>query len=211
MMPRHTDNRTVGSNGGVSPLATVGAGLTFSLTTRQPIRPVAVVLAIVLAGAALGGVLFGLRHGGRAALGRHGSDASSGAGPSAGGRGATGEDKDDDPNQVDTIVLGDPSEAPAPARKGDHVSPVHATIVVRLPRFGDQVGLIPDGAPGRLLYAWLAAFNRGDEAGLGRALPTRAGEAIVGTEMQLRRETGGLALLSAKEVEPGVLVFRLRD
>ena len=29
--------------------------------------------------------------------------------------------------------------------------------------------------------------------------------------MELRRQTGGFSLLSAKEVQPGVLVFRLRD
>ena len=29
--------------------------------------------------------------------------------------------------------------------------------------------------------------------------------------MELRRLTGGFTLLSAKEVQPGVLVFRLRD
>ena len=30
-------------------------------------------------------------------------------------------------------------------------------------------------------------------------------------QMELRRQTGGFSLLSAKEVQPGVLVFRLRD
>jgi hypothetical protein len=30
-------------------------------------------------------------------------------------------------------------------------------------------------------------------------------------QMELRRQTGGFNLLSAKEVQPGVLVFRLRD
>ena len=29
--------------------------------------------------------------------------------------------------------------------------------------------------------------------------------------MDLRQETGGFNLLSAKEIQPGVLVFRLRD
>jgi hypothetical protein len=29
--------------------------------------------------------------------------------------------------------------------------------------------------------------------------------------MELRQQTGGFSLLSAKEVQPGVLVFRLRD
>jgi hypothetical protein len=29
--------------------------------------------------------------------------------------------------------------------------------------------------------------------------------------MELRAQTGGFSLLSAKEVQPGVLVFRLRD
>jgi hypothetical protein len=98
-----------------------------------------------------------------------------------------------------------------PARRGDHVSPVHATILVRLPRFGDQVGLIPDTPAGRLLYGWLAAFNQSSYPALGNALPNVALASAAAAQMELRQQTGGFNLLSAKEVQPGVLVFRLRD
>ena len=123
---------------------------------------------------------------------------------------ATPEDKDD-PNQIDTIVLGDPADAPVPGRKGDHVSPVHPTILVSLPRYGEKTGLIPDTPAGHLLYRWLAAFNQASPTALGNALPSRAPDLTVATQMALRQQTGGFNLLSAKEVQPGVLVFRLRD
>jgi len=98
-----------------------------------------------------------------------------------------------------------------PARRGDHVSPVHATILVHLPRFGDQVGLIPDTPAGRLLYGWLAAFNQASYPALGNALPNVALASAAAAQIELRQQTGGFNLLSAKEVQPGVLVFRLRD
>ncbi len=94
-----------------------------------------------------------------------------------------------------------------PARPGNHVSPVHPTILVRLPRFGDQVGLIPNTPAGHLLYDWLAAFNQASSPALSNALPN----VPAATQMELRRLTGGFTLLSAKEVQPGVLVFRLHD
>jgi hypothetical protein len=53
------------------------------------------------------------------------ASATSGAAPA--------DDENDDPSQIDTIVLGDPADAPVPARPGDHVSPVHPTILVHLP------------------------------------------------------------------------------
>ena len=98
-----------------------------------------------------------------------------------------------------------------PGRHGNHVSPVHRTIVIVLPRGGKDFGQIPNSAAGHLLYDWLAAFNSADSAALSMALPTIAPEASVAAQMALRRQTGGFYLLSAKEVEPGVLVFRLRD
>jgi hypothetical protein len=98
-----------------------------------------------------------------------------------------------------------------PAKPGSHVSPVHPTILVHLPRFGDQVGLIPDTPAGRLLYGWLAAFNQGSYPGLGDALPNVALPSAAAAQIELRQQTGGFNLLSAKEVQPGVLVFRLRD
>ena len=43
------------------------------------------------------------------------------------------------------------------------------------------------------------------------ALPNVALASATAAQMELRRQTGGFSLLSAKEVQPGVLVFRLRD
>jgi len=178
----------------------------FYITARQPLRPGAILLATVAAVAALSSVLFALGHTEHAHL-------SSGAARSASAPTGTASaaDEKDDPSQIDTIVLGDPADAPVPARPGDHVSPVHPTILVRLPRFGDQVGLIPDTAAGRLLYGWLAAFNQASYPALGNALPNVALASAAAAQIELRRQTGGFNLLSAKEVQPGVLVFRLRD
>jgi hypothetical protein len=157
---------------------------------------------------ALSSVLYGLRHTGHPHL----TADSSGAGRSVNATsGAVPDDDKDDPSQIDTIVLGDPADAPVPARRGDHVSPVHATILVRLPRFGDQVGLIPDTPAGHLLYNWLAAFNQANYPALGNALPNVALASAAAAQIELRQHTGGFNLLSAKEVQPGVLVFRLRD
>jgi hypothetical protein len=180
-------------------------GPSFYLTASQPLRPGAILLATVAAFVALSSVLYALSHN------RSAHFNSSGAARSAATSGATPDDDKDDPNQIDTIVLGDPADAPVPARKGDHVSPVHATILVRLPRYGDQVGLIPDTPAGHLLYNWLAAFNQASYPALGNALPNVALEYAAASQMELRRQTGGFNLLSAKEVQPGVLVFRLRD
>jgi hypothetical protein len=180
-------------------------GPRFYITSRQPLRPGAILLATVAAVGSLSSVLYALRHNGHAQL-------SSGAARSASAASASAAaDDKDDPSQIDTIVLGDPADAPVPARRGDHVSPVHATILVRLPRFGDQVGLIPDTPAGRLLYGWLAAFNQSSYPALGSALPNVALASAAAAQMELRQQTGGFNLLSAKEVQPGVLVFRLRD
>jgi hypothetical protein len=179
----------------------------FYLTARQPLRPGAILLATVAAFAALSSVLYALSHNRSAHFTANSSNAARSADATSG---ATPDDKDD-PNQIDTIVLGDPADAPLPARKGDHVSPVHATILVRLPRYGDQVGLIPDTPAGHLLYNWLAAFNQASYPALGDALPNIALASAAASQMELRHQTGGFNLLSAKEVQPGVLVFRLRD
>jgi hypothetical protein len=175
----------------------------FYITGRQPLRPAAILLAFVAAVVALSSVLYALEHNRHPHL-----SSNSGATRSPDtASGANGDDDKDDPNQVDTIVLGDPTDAPVPARPGNHVSPVHATILVRLPRFGDQVGLIPDSPAGHLLYNWLAGFNHPGNPVPGDALP---GISFDG-QVELRRLTGGFTLLSAKEVQPGVVVFRLHD
>jgi hypothetical protein len=181
----------------------------FYITARQPLRPAAIVLAILAAIAALSSVLYALGHTEHAHLtsSSYGVVRSSSARPEA----PPAADDKDDPDQIDTIVLGDPADAPLPARRGNHVSPVHATILVRLPRFGDQVGLIPDTPAGRLLYGWLAAFNQASYPALGNALPNVALAPAAAAQIELRQQTGGFNLLSAKEVQPGVLVFRLRS
>lgn len=179
----------------------------FYITGHQRLRPGAILLATVAAVAALSSVLYALDHAGHAAdlsSGNPGRSASATSGS------ASNADDKDDPSQIDTIVLGDPADPPAPARRGDHVSPVHPTILVRLPRFGDQVGLIPNTSAGRLLYAWLAAFNQANPTALGQALPNVALASATDAQMELRRQTGGFNLVSAKEVQPGLLVFRVR-
>jgi hypothetical protein len=181
----------------------------FYITSRQPLSPGAILLATVAAIGALSSVLYALGHTGHTHLtsgsagAARSASATSGAAPAA--------DEKDDPSQIDTIVLGDPDDAPVPARPGDHVSPVHPTILVHLPRFGDQVGLIPDTPAGHFLYGWLAAFNQASYPALGNALPNVALTTAAVAQIELRRQTGGFNLLSAKEVQPGVLVFRLRD
>jgi hypothetical protein len=182
----------------------------FYLTGHQPLRPAAILLAIVAAVAALSSVLYALGHTGHPHLNPNTSDVS--RSPNTSSKAApTPPDDKDDPTPVDTIVLGDPADAPAPARPGDHVSPVHPTILVHLPRFGEQVGLIPDTPAGRLLYAWLAAFNQSNPSALATVLPNAALDSAAAAQLELRHQTGGFSLLSAKEVQPGVLVFRLRD
>jgi hypothetical protein len=178
----------------------------FYITDRQPLRPGAILLATVAAIGALSSVLYALSHTGHAHL----TSDSPGAARSASATSGAASEKDD-PNQIDTIVLADPADAPVPARPGDHVSDVHPTILVRLPRFGDHVGLIPATPAGHLLYDWLAAFNQESYSALANALPTVALDSATAAQMELRKQTGGFSLLSAKEVQPGVLVFRLRD
>ena len=181
----------------------------FYITGRQPLSPGAILLAIVAVVGVMSWVLYALGRTGHVHRISDNSGAARAASAAPGGPPDT--DEKDDPDQIDTIVLGDPADAPVPARRGDHVSPVHATILVRLPRFGDQVGLIPDTQAGRLLYGWLAAFNQANSPALGNALPNVALDSAVAAQMELRQQTGGFNLLSAKEVQPGVVVFRLRD
>jgi hypothetical protein len=162
----------------------------FRVIDRRPLPPWTILLAILSAGIIFGLVWFALRH---IAAGR-----------------LPGTDPDD-PNQVDTIVLGDPHSAPVPAHPGEKPSDVHPTILVNLPRFGEQAGLIPSSPAGHLLYDWLAAFNKPDPKALRQSLPTIAPAPAIAAQMRLRRQTGGFFLLSAKEVQPGLLVFRLRQ
>jgi hypothetical protein len=189
---------------GVPPLTTPR----FYVTVRQPLSPKAILLAIVAASIALTSVLYAIEHTGHTHLTSNNSAAD--RSPNAAST-STPDDDNDDPNQIDTIVLGDPADAPVPAKKGSHVSHVHPFVIVHLPRWGDQVGLIPDSPAGHLLYNWLAAFNHASYPDLANALPSEALAFSAAAQMELRQQTGGFNLLSAKEVAPGILVFRLRD
>jgi len=111
---------------------------------------------------------------------------------------ATATDDKDDPSLIDTIFLADPADIPALSTPGIHVSAVHPTIIVHLPRFGDEIGLIPDTPAGHLFYDWLAAFNQTNYSALRSSLPNVA----LGAQIQLREKTGGLTVLSAEEVQP---------
>ena len=184
---------------------------TFYITGRQPLSPAAILLAIVVAVGALSSVLYALGHSGHAHFTSGGSGADRSPSATVGGVPAAGQNDDDDPNQIDTVVLGDPADAPVPARSGAHVSSVHPTILIHLPRSGNQVGFIPNTPAGHLLYNWLAAFNQASYPALATALPNVALGSVTAAQMELRRQTGGFTLLSAKEVQPGVLVFRLHD
>jgi hypothetical protein len=184
---------------------------TFYITGRQPVRPAAILLAIVVAVGALSLVLYGLSRAGHAPFTSGGSGADRSARATFGGAPAADQKDEDDPNQIDTVVLGDPSDAPVPAGRAAHVSSVHPTILVRLPRSGSQMGFIPNTPAGHLLYNWLAAFNQASYPALAAALPNVALASATAAQMELRRQTGGFTLLSAKEVQPGVLVFRLHD
>jgi hypothetical protein len=168
-------------------------------------------LALAIGVGGIYAVAFGLGHSKKAHLASNSADATRSVNGAAAG--TPPADEKDDPNQVDTIVLGDAADAPVPARPGDRGRPsdVHATILIRLPRYGDKVGLIPDTPAGHLLYQWLAAFNQASYPALAHVLPNDASEATAAAQMELRQQTGGVNLLSAKEVQPGVLVFRLRD
>ena len=182
----------------------------FGVIERKPPRAAAILLAAVIAGVALSAVAFGLGHGktGRFA---DGNSASRPPGSSPGEAHSADQDNKDDPTQVDTIVLGDAADAPVPARRAGRAGDVHATILIRLPRYGDQMGLIPETPAGHLLFGWLAAFNQGSQPALERVLPNVASGRAAAAQMEVRQQTGGFNLLSAKEVQPGVLVFRLRD
>ncbi len=200
-----------------TPSATVPTAPSFYLTARQPLRPGVLLLAVALAAGGVYGIAYGL---GQSAKRRHvhsseeaasrtpgAADGSSSASPSK------NDDEDDDPSQVDTVVLGDAADAPMPMHKGYRPANtnVHATVIVHLPRFGQDAGLIPDSPAGHLLWAWLAAFNTGSGPALGHSLPTAAPAPTVATLLALRATNGGFNLLSAREVQPGLMVFRLRD
>ena len=181
----------------------------FYVTPSQRVSPGIILLAVIVAFGCVPPVLYALSHS------RHASPSNCGVSslqPCKPSFDATSRDDqdDDDPSRVDTIYLADAADAPVPTRPGSHPSTVHPFIVVHLPRSGDQVGQIPDSPAGHLLYDWLAAFNSKDPSASGKALISDE-VGVAEAEIKLRKLTGGFTLLSAKEVQPGVLVFRLHD
>ena len=200
-----------------APHAPASHAPSFYLTARQPLRPGVLLLAVLLAAAGVYGIAYGLGQSAKRHHSHGGGDATASRSAATGGSGQSSsgndDDKDDDPSQIDTVVLGDAADAPVPLRKGYRPanSNVHATVIVHLPRFGQDAGLIPDSPAGHLLWAWLAAFNTGSGSALGRALPTAAPAPTAATLLALRATNGGFNLLSAREIQPGLMVFRLRD
>ncbi len=186
----------------------VHAAPSFYLTDRRPLHPAVILLAIAAAVAALCCSVYAMNH---VRHTRFSPDRPNSSAAATQADADADKDDKDDPNQVDTIVLGDPADAPVPAKHGNHVSPVHPTIVVILPRDGALTGQIPDSPAGHLLYNWLAAFNQASASGLADALPNAAPDPATAAQLALRQQTGGFNLLSAKEVQSGLLVFRLRD
>lgn len=181
----------------------------FYVTPKQRLGPGSVFLAFLLALACLVAVLYTQSHSRYAHAFR--SDASGIPSFGSAGGGSDTRDDDDDPSRVDTIYLGGPSEAPSATRPTGHASAVHPFVVVHLPRSGDQVGQIPDTPAGHLLYNWLAAFNGPDPSAMARALPTQEDGLSEQAQAELRRQTGGFTLVSAKQIGPDVIVFRLHD
>lgn len=195
---------------GVATGAHSPAGPKFLVMERQRLRPWVVLLAAVIAAGVLVALHVGLSHS-RARRLREDAARYGRSGGSSADASSADDDKDDDPNQVDVIALGDAADAPVPARRFGHSGRVHPTIIVRLPRFGPQEGLIPNSAAGHLLYGWLAAFNQANANAMAQVLPSEASALTAEAQMQLRQLTGGFTLLSAKEPAPGVLLFRMRD
>jgi hypothetical protein len=181
----------------------------FYVTPRHRFNAGAVVLAVLLATACLSAVVFALRHTRHA----HGFAFGPGGSPSGGFGfgGGSGDADDDDPSQVDTIYLGGPDQAPVTTRPAAHPSTVHPFVVVHLPRSGGEVGQIPDSPAGHLLFDWLASFNNRDASAAAHALPGTTAARAAEAQLALRKQTGGFTLLAAKEVAPGLLVFRLHD
>ncbi len=196
-----------------APLPTVAAAPTFHLLHSQPPRTSAFLLGAAGSLIALTAVMAALGHAHQLKRARHAAPGSPSAASAAGASGVPAPPSDDDdPDAFDTIVLADPADAPTPAPHSDREpSPVHPFAVVHLPRFGADAGMIPDTPTGRALYAWLAAFNHDDPAALAAALPPDTPAASIAAQRSLRHQTGGLALLSAREIAPGLMVVRMRD
>jgi hypothetical protein len=191
----------------------------FYVTPRPRFNPVPFLLALLLAAGGLFAVLYALNRSGHTHLFPVASKTSRSGASGSAGDAADNDNNDDDPSSVDTIYLGDPAEAPTATRPAANPtadpnanpSTVHPFQVINLPRSGSQVGQIPATPAGHLLYNWLAAFNSTDQSAVASALQTPELGQTGAAQRELRRQTGGFTLVSAKEVQPGLLVFRLHD
>ncbi len=177
----------------------------FYLTGRQSLSPRAILPATTAAIVLLSLVCYSLNYPSHGHLSSDNSGATRSSVKLSGA--APAKDDKDHPSQIDTVFLGDPADVPVPTSPESHVGAVHPTITVHLPRFVDGPGLIPDTPAGHLFYDWLAAFNQTDYSALRNVLP----DVALAAQIELRTKTGGLMVLSAREVQPGILVFRLRD
>ena len=192
----------------LTPMPVRFAAPSFHLTEQKFLDPKSILLATAAASALL--CLVSQSLGSTRLMHLHIQDSSTGRAPTTPAN--TGRDSpNDDPSQVDTVYLGDPADTPLPARSRGYVDTVHPFIVVHLPRFGNQLGLIPDTPAGHLLFEWLVAFNHADGPALRRILPMEPLSSAAFEQIELRKKTSGLDVISAVEVRPGILVFRLRD
>jgi len=112
-------------------------------------------------------------------------------------------------SQIDTIFRVIPADALCPRDRGTK-SPRHATILGRLPRFGDQVGLIPETPGGHTPIRRARRLQPGKYPALGNALPMSKPlprprhRSKCGAERRLQHAL-------AKERPNPASVFRLRD
>lgn len=200
-MPSHPQPTTAPSS---------APALTFGMLRSQPLRPGSLLFGALASLIALTAVIQALGHHGRTRQSSHTAPGSPSAASAGSAAGVPAPADPDDDSAFDTIVLADPADAPTPAPHSDREpSPVHPFAVVHLPHFGPEAGMIPDTPAGRALYSWLAAFNHSDPVAL--ADVTRSPVPAAAAELDLRRQTGGLNLLSAREINPSLVVFRVRD
>ena len=70
---------------------------------------------------------------------------------------------------------------------------------------------IPDTPAGRVLRAWLEAFNSGDQAVMENYVKTYDPKGSADFMMKFRRQTGGFDLLDIESSEPKLIKFRVKE
>ena len=70
---------------------------------------------------------------------------------------------------------------------------------------------IPDTAAGRILQAWLDAFNSGDPAKIEAYINTFDPKQTLESQMAFRNQTGGFELLKIESSEPSLIKFRVKE